>query len=188
MVRQLKEKKLNLLFLFILGFFITTNVYANNVEPMVLCETQEVLKVFKIGGAVLFVIKILIPLIIMVMGSIDFGKAMMSGDDKEIAVSSKKLLMRFIAGIVIFFIPTITTALFKMVYNYTSLMEKSKACTTCLLQPYSNECETNIATSNKSKIPTSDNTLDDRSSGQGGTSSVGGGDGASGGGSGGGSR
>ena len=97
--------------------------------------TGTVQGVFTTLGWVFFFLKILIPIILIVFGSIDFGKAMLSSKDDEIKKSAKTLVMRAIAGIIIFFIPTILSFVVSLfdkdnIYNGTF-----KNCTQCMLNP-----------------------------------------------------
>ena len=45
------------------------------------------------------------------MGSIDFGRAFIASDEEAMKKAQKRFIMRLIIGIIIFFIPTIVTAL-----------------------------------------------------------------------------
>ena len=57
------------------------------------------------------IIQIGIPIILILMGSIDLGKAVLSSDDKEIKGATSKLIKRAIAAIAVFFVVTIVTLL-----------------------------------------------------------------------------
>ena len=50
------------------------------------------------------IIQFLIPIGLIIMGSIDLGKAVLSSDDKEIKQATSKLIKRAIAAVAIFFI------------------------------------------------------------------------------------
>ena len=104
------------------------------------CQNSNVLKVFKVFGYIIFVAKILIPLLLIIFGSVDFAKAIISSDDKMIKDAGMSLAKRFIAGIIVFFIPTILNFLLSLVYNIDDVRTKFSSCTTCLLEP--NSCET----------------------------------------------
>lgn len=56
-------------------------------------------------------IKIAVPIIIIVMGSIDFGRAFLASDEDAMKKAQKRFIMRLIIGMVIFFIPTIINVL-----------------------------------------------------------------------------
>ena len=52
-----------------------------------------------------------IPIILIVMGSIDLGRAVLSSDDKEIKAATSRLIKRAIAAVAVFFVATIVTLL-----------------------------------------------------------------------------
>ena len=60
------------------------------------------------------IIQIGIPILLIVMGSIDLGKAVMSSDDKEIKGATGKLIKRAIAAVAVFFVTTIVSLLMGM--------------------------------------------------------------------------
>jgi len=61
------------------------------------------------------IIQIGIPILLIVFGSIDLGKAVMANDDKEIKGATGKLIKRIISGVVIFFIPFIVNLVMTIV-------------------------------------------------------------------------
>lgn len=71
--------------------------------------------IWKILGYVVLIIKIVIPLLLIIFGMVDLGKAVISSDDKAISKAVGSLVKRFIAAIVIFFIPTIVSAIFSII-------------------------------------------------------------------------
>ena len=91
--------------------------------------------VFYTIGMFLLVFKVVIPLILIVFGMIDLGKAVMSSDDKAVSKAAKSLLNRIIAGIVIFFVPTIVGVLFKMVGSFTAVRDQYDICADCISNP-----------------------------------------------------
>ena len=94
-------------------------------------------------GWVFFFAKILIPIVLIVFASIDLGKAVISSKDDAIQKSIKTLVVRVIAGIIIFFIPTILNFVVELiggsdVYNQNS--GTFSRCTHCMLEPTDNSC------------------------------------------------
>ncbi len=61
------------------------------------------------------IIQIGIPILLIVMGTIDLGKAVISSDEKEIKGAQSKLIKRCIYAIVIFFMVTLVTILMSLV-------------------------------------------------------------------------
>ena len=52
-------------------------------------------------------IKITVPILLILLGSIDFGKAVLSDDQQELKKATSKFIKRCIIAVAIFFIPTI---------------------------------------------------------------------------------
>lgn len=73
------------------------------------CEDMYAIVAF-ING-VLTIIQIGIPIILIVMGSIDLGRAVLSSDDKEIKGATSRLIKRAIAAVAVFFVSTIVSLL-----------------------------------------------------------------------------
>ena len=106
------------------------------------CETSA--SMWQLVGKILVVFKIVIPLLLIIFGMIDLGKAVISSDEKAIKNATNSLLRRAIAAVVVFFIPTIVSAIFGLVDNFTE--DKNNAgydnCRTCLVHPYRSSCDT----------------------------------------------
>ena len=84
----------------------------NLVQIMATCEQEELLPILRfIRQGIFPIIQIGIPILLIVMGSIDLGKAVMSSDDKEIKGATGKLIKRAIAAVAVFFVTTIVTLL-----------------------------------------------------------------------------
>ena len=63
------------------------------------------------------IIQIGIPILLIIMGSLDLGKAVMSSDDKEIKGATSKLIKRVIMAVAIFFVVTIVTLVMNLFTN-----------------------------------------------------------------------
>lgn len=102
--------------------------------------------IWQIIGWVLWIFKIVIPIIIIVFGMIDLGKAVVASKDDEIKKSIKSLAMRAIAGVVIFFIPTLVGAVFSIVGEFGSDAYKREynVCKNCITKPGSSACSTAV--------------------------------------------
>ena len=102
--------------------------------------------IWQIIGWVLWVFKIAIPIIIIVFGMIDLGKAVVASKDDEIKKSVKSLVMRAIAGIVIFFIPTLVGAIFSLVGEFGSeeYQDEYGICSDCITHPGDDACQTAV--------------------------------------------
>ena len=112
------------------------------IKSVDMCASSSgTLKVFQVIGFIFYIIKILVPLIIIILGSIEFGKASISKDEKSIMVAANNLLNKFIIGVLIFMIPTLLDALLSLVPDTSDATKDYEKCTTCLLSPFDEECD-----------------------------------------------
>ena len=79
----------------------------NDILPIIRLVKKGVLPLIQIG----------IPIILIIMGSLDLGKAVMSSDDKEIKAATGKFTKRAIAAVAVFFVITIVTILMGLFAN-----------------------------------------------------------------------
>lgn len=68
--------------------------------------------IWKLVGKVIRIVLIIIPVIIVMLGTFDLGKAVMAGEDKEIKEAQKMFIKRLIYGVIIFFIPYLVSAVY----------------------------------------------------------------------------
>lgn len=97
--------------------------------------------IWAVLGYVVLMFKIIIPLLLIILGMVDLGKAVVSSDDKAISKSVSTLVKRFIAAILIFFIPSIVSALF----NVLNLVKADGDYNICI------QCVTNVNSKSDSK-------------------------------------
>lgn len=96
-------------------------------------------------GYVLFIFKIVIPILLIVFGMMDLGKAVVASDDKEIKNATTKLAKRAVAGVVIFFIPALVGFIFSIVTGFSGKVEETYTlCKNCIVSPMSDNCKKNI--------------------------------------------
>jgi len=91
--------------------------------------------VFQFIGQIVTILKIVIPVILIVLGVISFGKAVIAADDKEIKTATNLFIKKFIAAVVIFFIPTIVSALFNMIGSFSDVQADYQVCVKCITSP-----------------------------------------------------
>lgn len=97
-------------------------------------------RIWQLIGYVLLFLKIAIPLVIIILGTIDFGKAVVSSDEKAIQKSGVSLAKRVLLGIIIFFVPTLVNAVFAYIKKFNSLKGEYLICLECVTKP--NSCDT----------------------------------------------
>lgn len=98
--------------------------------------------IWQFVGYIVLVLKIIVPLVIIILGIVDLVKAIISdADDKTLKNYLKVMSKRIIAGIAIFFVPTIINYLFSLVGAFTnSVNDNHMNCVTCVTSP--NNCDT----------------------------------------------
>lgn len=79
--------------------FLANNNCPKDLKPIIDFFHHGILPIIQIG----------IPIILIVMGSIDLGKAVLSSDDKEIKAGTGRLIKRAIAAVFVFFVTTIVS-------------------------------------------------------------------------------
>ncbi len=138
----MKQKK----YIYFLILTIITNLFlTKQVFAVDLCKTSA-LETFRIFGMVIFIAKILVPLIIVILGIISFSKIVFSGDDKDFSSSIKNLTKKLIGGVIIFFIPTLVLFVMSFLSDFGTedVEQQFMICSTCLLDVNSSDCDTYI--------------------------------------------
>ncbi|HIR74025.1 TPA: hypothetical protein IAB95_00820 [Candidatus Ventrenecus avicola] len=104
-------------------------------ETMGFCATTA--NIWQVVGYVLLVFKIVIPILLIVFGMLDLGKAVIASKDDEIKKATKSLAMRAIAGVVIFFLPTIVGLVLGLISNFSSsgAADDYAICRQCITSP-----------------------------------------------------
>lgn len=111
------------------------NVYVYKKSDWDLCSNPKALSVFKFIGNILKVAFIAVPIVLIIMGSIDFMKAVMAGKEDDIKKNQSVFVKRIIAAVIVFFVPIITNILMNTILDQTE-----SNCLTCVLNP--NTCNT----------------------------------------------
>ena len=128
----------NILVIVIIALIILGNftVYAVEKEYVGVnfCSEQSTQRIMQIVGYILILAKILIPIIIIVMGSFDLFKAVIANDDKTLGKQAKNLALRIALGVFIFFIPSLVNWFMGLMYDETH-NHPSQECIECVLSP-----------------------------------------------------
>ena len=101
---------------------------------------KEASGILQVVGWVLTIFKVVIPLLIVALGMFDFGKAVTSAKDEDIKKSAKSLMWRAVAGIIIFFVPSIILWVFGALSAFNEAKNSAgigfDICKKCVLQPW----------------------------------------------------
>lgn len=99
-------------------------------------------KIWQLLGYFIIVIKIVLPLIIIILGILDLGRAVVSSEQKVIKDAGGALLRRLIAAVAIFFVPTLIHFIFEVVAGYSEDVKNDyENCFDCLVYP-NDKCDT----------------------------------------------
>ncbi|MDD4036064.1 MAG: hypothetical protein PHS45_01915 [Bacilli bacterium] len=77
--------------------------------------TGDLKKIFDFINAIIKLIKIFIPILLIIMGSLDLGKAVVAGDEKEIKAAQSLLVKRALYAVGVFFVSTVVNMLIGLV-------------------------------------------------------------------------
>lgn len=91
--------------------------------------------IWQIVGYVLMVFRIAIPILLIIFGMIDLGKAVIASKDDEIKKATTGLIKRGIAAVAVFLIPTIVSFLFSVVSGFSNVQNDFEVCKTCITNP-----------------------------------------------------
>ena len=86
-------------------------------------------------GWMLLFARIMVPFVIIFMGTIDFYKATVAEQSDEMKNQLKTFSKRLLAGFMIFMIPTILHIFFTLITNWSDVADHYWECATCLLRP-----------------------------------------------------
>ena len=100
--------------------------------------------VWQVIGYALLVFKIIIPIILIVWGMLDLGRAVVAAKDDEIKKATNQLAMRAVAAVAIFFLPTIIGIVLGLVSNFATsgAKEDFDTCRKCMTSPNDRDCQT----------------------------------------------
>lgn len=124
--------------------------YVDKIDYNSLCENRSIKQTMKLIGYLVQVIRWIVPLIIIVLGMIDFGKATIESDDKALNKATASLIRRIVAGLVVFFIPTIILAILNAIEVTKGIEDETNsqfgACTKCIFGAHKDGyCDINTA-------------------------------------------
>ena len=115
--------------------------------------------IWRVIGEIIYIIKIAIPILIVLLGSLDLGKAVIAGEDKKIKEAQKSFIMRLIYGIAVYFVFTIVRVIFGLL-DVNIQSGDNKICWDCASKPHNNTCIKYVEQSQKSIGDISGNSSD----------------------------
>jgi Na+/melibiose symporter-like transporter len=132
-----KNKLLIIIFIIFVFLLFEGNVFADT--ALDICNDNDFLLSMRLIGYFIFVVKILVPLLIMIFATIEFGKAITAGKDDGINKAATHFFKKCLIGISIFFIPTFLSFVFSLIDGFSDNKSGYEKCTTCVTNP--GDCE-----------------------------------------------
>lgn len=101
-----------------------------------ICEEDAgTMKVVRFIGYLLVIVKILIPIGLIIIGVINFSKAMLSGNDDSIKKNAYSFAWKIVFAIVIFVLPTVINFIVGLIDGATDGTEDYENCRNCIFDP-----------------------------------------------------
>lgn len=100
---------------------------------------RDTASIWKFIGEIIYIIRIVIPIIIVVLGMIDLGKAVMAGEEKVVKEAQKSFIKRLIYGVAVFFVFTVVEVVFSLLGVETDKGD-GKICWDCASMPHNKSC------------------------------------------------
>ncbi|MBR3199281.1 MAG: hypothetical protein IKG27_04630 [Bacilli bacterium] len=80
-------------------------------------------------STIIFIIKVVVPVLLVLWGMLDFAKAIIGQDEDKIKAGQKKFIQRLIAAIIVFLVTTVVSLVVKTVGNVTGDTDTTSAWT-----------------------------------------------------------
>ena len=96
---------------------------------------NDLAPVLRLVGIVVKGIQIVVPIMLIIIGMLDFAKAVTEKDDGKIKDAEKKLINRAIAAVLVFLVIFLVSILMKLIGN-----KEYEKCMTCITSPFSDSC------------------------------------------------
>lgn len=114
---------------------------------------QELSPILQLIGQALSIFKISLPLILVVLGIFDIGKAVISSKSDDIKKYLKNFSKKLAVCVIIFFVPMICMVVFGFVGGFNDIKNNSgidyDVCYNCMFNPSSDNCTSAVAIADK---------------------------------------
>ena len=97
--------------------------------------------IFQFVGVLLMIFKIVMPILLIIFGMIDLGKAVVATDDKQVKESVNRFVKRCVVAVAFFFIPTIVGAIFGLLETFKATKPDYEVCRKCVVNPHGSNDE-----------------------------------------------
>lgn len=118
----------------------TGNEYYNDTKNVGenFCSEPSAKRVIKFFGLMLYVLKIIVPVLIIIKGMFLFYNAIMKGETDSLLKNAKEFGMKIFLGVLVFVIPSLIDGVWDLLDSFDSVRSDYTDCEQCLLEP--NDC------------------------------------------------
>lgn len=106
---------------------------------------QELSPAIQLIGRLLYIFKLFLPLVLIILGIFDIGKAVISSKSEDVKKHMKNFLFKVFVCVIVFFIQDICMIVFGFVGGFNDVKENSgidfDVCYSCMFKPNSDECD-----------------------------------------------
>lgn len=151
----MKKNKITKTFLIALGVFFSNTLIANAAgNEYIACGSNSIpAPIAPIIRTIVLLLQIVLPLVIIVVGSLDFFKAVAAADQEKIKKNQNQFLSRLKAGAIFFFVVVVIKFAISIVADQTDNASISN-CIDCLIN---DETKCGEITTNNPFIDTTNN-------------------------------
>lgn len=123
-----------LLFTLLMVLVSTPVVYAGEYTKYIQCGSSALpAPIPGMTRAIVLLLQIVLPIVIIIMGSIDFMKAVGSSDPEKIKNGQKQFIKRITAAVIFFLVITIVRMAVRMISDVTGEDKTIAQCVSCLI-------------------------------------------------------
>ncbi len=101
---------------------------------------ENTIKAWQLGGYLMFILKILVPVLVIITGMVPFLDAVIKGDSKTVFGSFQSLFRKLFAALLVFFAPTIIASSIRLLINRDMVNDEVRACSICFEKPNEEKC------------------------------------------------
>lgn len=114
---------------------------------------REISPLLQLIGQALNIFKITLPLVLIILGIVDIGKAVISSKSDDVKKNLKNFFKKLAVSVLVFFVPTIVMVVFGFIRGFSNIIDNSgidySICYECMFNPSSEECTENVELSER---------------------------------------
>ena len=134
----MKNKIKYIIFTMLLLVTPIMTVFAEDYTTYIVCGPTRIPEIIpSITRVIVKILQLVVPIVLIIFGSLDFAKAVMSNDSEKIKNGQKQFIRRIISAAIFFFVVTITMFIVEIAANVTTDENKGNGkiadCINCMI-------------------------------------------------------